>query len=414
MATSSPPGTRLLVLGCGFGGYSLLSRLPRTGWRNTLVTPRNHFLFYPLLASATVGSVEFRSILEPAARRLRGTRVLEAAAEAIDLAARRVHCRSAVGEDRFELSYDALVIAVGAGVADYGVRGVFEHAYTLKSVEDARAIRRGILERFAAAEIPHLAPDEVRRRLTFVVCGGGPTGVEVAAEIRDLVDRELAATQPELARQVRVVLVEALDRLLTGFDEALSRYAREHFLSEGIEVQLSRPVEAVEAQRVRLAGGGEIPCGMVIWAGGNAPLPLVRDLGEPRDDRGRLQVDDRLRLVRHPEVYALGDCATFADRPLPATAQVAQQQGRYLADALERWRRGRVVRPFRFRSSGMLAYIGHGEALADLPQVKWSGRSAWFFWRSVYFTKLVSPANKIKVLFDWVKNRAFGRDLSRF
>jgi NADH:ubiquinone reductase (non-electrogenic) len=153
---------------------------------------------------------------------------------------------------------------------------------------------------------------------------------------------------------------------------------------------------------------------MVVWAGGNAPVPFVRSLGEPLSSRGRLLVDSFLRLPSHPEVYALGDSAAVGEPPLPATAQVAQQQGEYLATALDRLRRGKPAQPFRFKAAGMLAYIGGGEALADLPQVKWSGRSAWLFWRSVYLTKLVSLANKAKVLFDWIKARLFGRDLSRF
>jgi NADH:quinone reductase (non-electrogenic) len=143
-------------------------------------------------------------------------------------------------------------------------------------------------------------------------------------------------------------------------------------------------------------------------------VPLLQSLGEPLTPRGRLPVDPCLRLPSHPEVYALGDCASLGDPALPATAQVAQQQGNYLARALDRQRQGKPVQPFRFKASGMLAYIGGGEALADLPKVKWSGRGAWLFWRSVYLTKLVSFANKSKVLFDWAKARLFGRDLSRF
>jgi NADH dehydrogenase FAD-containing subunit len=165
---------------------------------------------------------------------------------------------------------------------------------------------------------------------------------------------------------------------------------------------------------VVLAGGEVIPCGLVLWAGGNAPVPLVSSLGLPLDRRGRVIVDDHLRVAGREGVYALGDCAAIGDPALPATAQVAQQQGKYLAGALASIRDEAYVEPFRFKAAGMLAYIGGGEALADLPNVKWSGRGAWIFWRSVYLTKLVSPANKIKVLFDWVKARLFGRDLSRF
>lgn len=413
-AAGAPDRRRLVVLGCGFGGFSLLTRLRLGSWDATLVSPTNYFLFYPLLASATVGSVEFRSILEPVPRRVPKVRMVQARADSVDLEARCVHCRGEVGDDRFTVPYDLLVIAVGTVVADYGVEGVHEHAFKLKGVADARAVRKGVLDCFAAASVPDLSDEERGRRLTFVVCGGGPTGVEVAAEISDLVDREIAAAEPQLARAARVILVEARDRLLTGFDDALAGYARDHFQREGIDVRLSAQVASIRRGAVCLQSGEEIRCGLILWAGGNAPTPLVRALDADRDDRDRLLVDDHLRLLGHEEVYALGDCAAGASHPLPATAQAAQQQGKYLARALERQRRGKRVDPFRFHNAGMLAYIGGGQALADLPHVKWSGRTAWLFWRSVYLTKLVSLSNKAKVLFDWVKNRLFGRDISRF
>lgn len=402
-------------MGSGFGGFSLLSRLDARDWDATLLSPRNYFLFTPLLPSAASGSVEFRSILEPTRRRLRGVRVIEGLAESMDWDGRQVHCLGAVGGERFTLPYDHLVIAVGAAVGDYGVPGVKEHALKLASVEDARAVRRSVLDQFARAEIPGLTPEELRQRLTFVVCGGGPTGVEIAAEIDDLIDEELHASYPpELVSQARVVLVEATERLLTSFDEALSDYTKRHFLHSGIDVRTGSKVKAIERDRVVLEDGEVIPCGLVLWAGGNAPVPFIASLGQALDRPRRLEVDEYLRLPGHENVYALGDCAAVGKPPLPATAQVAQQQGAYLAKALKRLRRGQTVEPFRFKASGMLAYIGGGEALADLPQVKWSGRGAWLFWRSVYLTKLVSPANKIKVLFDWIKAKLFGRDLSRF
>jgi len=413
-----PDRPQLLVLGSGFGGYSLLSRLSRRMWDITLLSPRNYFLFTPLLPSAVSGTVELRSILEPTRRRLRDVRVLEGSAESVDWEARQVRCRGAVGGEPFTLPYEVLVIAVGAAVGDLGIPGVAEHALSLASVEDARAIRRAILEQFARAEIPGLSKEQVRQRLTFVVCGGGPTGIEAAAEIHDLLHDEVARSFPALAAEACVVLVEALDRLLSGFDAALAGYTQRHFGREGIMVRTSARVRSIEEGAVLLEGGERIPCGLVLWAGGNAPVPLVRSLGGsgglPLDRRGRLVVDGTLRLPGREGVYALGDCAAVGEPALPATAQVAQQQGNYLAKTLNRQRAGRTAEPFRFRGQGMLAYIGGGQALADLPQVKWSGRGAWLFWRSVYLTKLVSPANKIKVLFDWLKARLLGRDLSRF
>jgi NADH:ubiquinone reductase (non-electrogenic) len=405
---------RLLVLGCGFAGFSMLHQLKKNAWDVTLVTPRNYFLFTPLLPSAVAGSVEFRSILEPARRRLRGVRVIEAFAESVEWESHRISCTGAVGGEKFTLPWDHLVIAVGNTVADFGIPGVAENTLKLYSVEEARAIRRGILEQLARAEIPGLTEAQIRERLTFVIIGGGPTGVEAAAEIHDLLEEELTQAYPNLAPYARVVLIEALGRLLTTFDEALGEYTNRHFGREGIEVRTGAKVQAIEPNAVLLQGGERIGCGLILWAAGNAAVPFVKNLGVPLDRRGRILVDELLRVTGREGAYAVGDCAVVGEPPLPATAQVAQQQGKYLAKALERRRQGRPVEPFRFKAQGMLAYIGGGQALADLPQVKWSGRGAWLFWRSVYLTKLVSPANKVKVLFDWIKARLFGRDLSRF
>lgn len=412
--TPSPtPRPRLLVLGSGFAGYSLVSHLPKELFRVTMVSPTNHFLFTPLLPSAAVGTVELRSILEPVRRRRPWVELLEATAESLDLGARRVECRSAVSGERFGVDFDRLLIAVGAAVGDYGVPGVREHALQLKTATDARDLRHRVLVQFASAEVPGLGAEEVARRLRFVVCGGGATGVEAAAELDDLLASEMRRLHPELAPHAGVVLVEALERLLGGFDEALATYTREHFGRSGIEVRTGVPVAAVEANGVRLEGGETIRCGAVIWAGGNAPRPVVADSGLELE-RGRIVVDEHLRVPGHDGVWAAGDCATPRETPLPATAQVAQQQGKYLARAFRRERAGRAVAPFSGRSMGMLAYIGGGVALADLPHVKWSGRGAWLFWRSVYLTRLVSGANKVKVLFDWGKAALFGRDASRF
>ncbi|MDX1644671.1 MAG: FAD-dependent oxidoreductase, partial [Thermoanaerobaculia bacterium] len=299
---------RLVVLGCGFGGYSLLHELPSGLYDTTLVSPRNYFLFTPLLASAVNGTVELRSILEPVRRRLPGLRFVEGAAERIDWEGRTIHGRSAVGGEPFEVPFDLLVVAIGARVSDYGIPGVAEYALTPASVEGARAIRRAIQEQFARAELPGLDEEERRRRLTFVVCGGGPTGVEVAAEIQDLIAEDLRRSYPDSAHLARVVLLEAAERLLTSYDEALAEYTREHFRRENIEVRTRSPVVQIRRGEVRLADGSRLACGRVIWAGGNGPLPLAEALAPPGSPAGRIPIDEHLRLPGHDGAWAIGDC----------------------------------------------------------------------------------------------------------
>jgi NADH:ubiquinone reductase (non-electrogenic) len=414
VSAAREPLPRLVVLGCGFGGYSLLRALQGGRYVTTLVSPRNYFLFTPLLPSAVTGTVEFRSIVEPARRKLREVRLVEGHAVGVDWERRVVACESAIGALPFELPFDQLVVAVGSEVADYGVPGVREHAVSLASIEDARTIRRRILEQFARAGVPGIGETERRAALTVAVCGGGPTGVEAAAEIHDLLEEELAAAYPDLAPQARVVLVEAGERLLSTFDAALGEYTSRHFAREGIELRMRTPVRRIGADGIELAGGEWLPAGLVVWTAGSVPSPFVETLGVELDARGRIRTAATLRVGSRPGLWALGDCAAVGEPPLPATAQVAQQQGPALARNLARVARGEEPRPFRFRKLGMLAYIGERHALADLPSAKWSGRGAWLFWRGAYLTKLVSLANKAKVLFDWIKARLFGRDLARF
>jgi NADH:ubiquinone reductase (non-electrogenic) len=411
---SAPARPRLVVVGCGFGGFSLLRSLRRDRFDVALVTPRNYFLFTPLLPSAASGSVEFRSIVEPARQRLKGVRVVEGTATAVDWGSRILRGRAAVGGAGFELPFDHLVVAAGAEVESFGVPGVDRHAVPFASVENAREVRRRVLERFAQASVPGLEPAAIDAALRIVVCGGGPTGIEVAAEIHDLIEAELRRAFPDLAPRARVVLVEAGKRLLASFDGALSEYATRHFRREGIEVRTESPVAAVEEGRLSLASGESIECGLVVWAAGTHPAAFVRALDVPLDGRGRVLTDPMFAVAARPGLWAIGDCAAVGSPTLPATAQVAQQEGAHLARVLLAISSGRTPKPFRFRAFGMLAYIGGQEALADLPGVKWSGRGAWLFWRSVYLTKLVSLANKVKVLFDWIKARLFGRDLARF
>jgi len=405
---------RLVVLGTGFAGYSMLLRLPRDLYDVTLISPRNYFLFLPLLPSAVTGTVELRSIVEPVRRRLGHLRFLEAAAQSVDWKRRVVRATGAVDGSAFETPFDLLVIAVGSRPHDYGIPGVSTYALRAASIEDAREIRSRILSQFARADLPGLADDEIQRLLTFAVVGGGPTGVEVAAEIHDLLREELKRAFPVLAPRARIVLLEGGARVLSQYRQALAGYAERHFRREGIEVRTQTTVAAIGPREITLKDGGTLPYGMAVWATGNAPTGFVSCLEGLPIEKGRIGVDDRLRVRGREDVFALGDCAAFGDPPLPATAQVAQTQGKYLAKQLRDRARGRAAKPFRFRPVGMLAYVGGGRALADLPHSQWSGRGAWIFWRSVYLTKLVSLPNKAKVLFDWIKAALFGRDLSRF
>ena len=405
---------KLVILGTGFAAFSLIKRIDTATHDVAVVSPRNHFLFTPLLPSTTVGTIEFRSIIEPIRASRKGICYYQAAAMDVDRQSSEVICQSRADGRQFRLPYDRLAIAVGAVSNTYGVAGVEEHAKFLKELSDARSIREGIIQCFENAATPGVDDDERNRLLRFLVVGGGPTGVEFAAELHDFLEDDLRKWYPDLVQKVRITLLEAQDQILGSFDQALSVYARKLFRRQNVEVRTGSVVISVEPERVLLKDGSEIPVGMVVWSTGTGPTPFVEKVDFPKNQASRLLTDRHLRVMNESNIYAIGDGAVVEKQNFPATAQTAQQQGRYLAVALNRQARGKVVKPFRYRHMGMLAYIGDQRALADLPHVKGRGFITWLFWRSAYVTKLVSWKNKAQVVFDWLKTSIFGRDISRF
>jgi len=411
MTTGAP---RVVVLGSGFGALSFLTHIDVNRHRLTVVSPRNHFLFTPLLPSTTVGTLEFRSIIESVRTACPEAVYYHAEAVGFDPAAQTIRCRNMIDRSEFTLPYDRLIIAAGATSHTFGVPGVREHAHFLKELADARAIRSSIIECFERAAQPGLASPTRRRLLHFVVVGGGPTGVEFAAELHDFIVQDLQGPYRALMADVAITLLEAGPSILTTFDEALRSYTLKVFRRQRIEVRTGSLVAAVHSTQLELSDGSELPYGMVVWAAGVVPVRFVQDLSCAKDKEGRLLTDEFLRVGAMANVYAAGDCMAIEGRPFPSTAQTAQQQGKYLARAFNRLIRGKSVSSFQYRHYGMLAYVGGGRALADLSSFKGRGFSAWLFWRSAYLTKIVSMKNKILVLFDWFKTFVFGRDLSKF
>ena len=409
----TPDRPRLIVLGTGFGAFSLVKNIGRE-FDVTVISPRNHFLFTPLLPSTTVGTIEFRSIIEPIRYARRDIRFLHANAHDVHPAARAVSCVGAMDGLPFTLEYDVLVIAVGAVSNTFGVPGVAEHALFLKELYDARKLRQEIIRCFERANLPGRAPEERSTLLHFVICGGGPTGVEVAAEISDFLMEDLRRPYPHLVQEARITVVEALKEILNTFDEKLRSYALDAFRRNHIRVLTESPVTRVEKNTLTLQDGSTLTFGLLLWSTGNGPTPFAERVSLPKDNRSRFLIDRFFRVKEQESIHAIGDCAILSASPLPATAQVAQQQGKYLADLLTRIHRGRPVKPFTYKHLGMLAYVGGNKALADLSSYKGAGWFTWIFWRSAYLTRIVSMKNKVKVLFDWTMARLFGRDISQF
>ncbi len=405
---------RLIILGSGFASFSTLKVIDTNLYDVIVVSPRNHFIFTPLLPSTTVGTIEFRSIIEPIRSAKENITYFHAYCIKINTIDNSVQCKNALDGNEFTLSFDILIIGVGAISNTFGIEGVEQYGLFLKELTDARAIRQRIIENLERASTPNLQFEERKRLLHFVVVGGGPTGVEFAAELHDFLTEDLVHSYPTILSDVAITLFEAGDALLNTFDAALSEYTIKIFQRQKISVRLQSQVARVEEKEILLADGSHVPYGMMVWSTGNTQTPFVKSLPFEKDRGSRLITDEYFHLKGFTNIYSLGDCATIEGNVLPATSQVAQQEGHYLAKSLNALAKGKKVDPFIYHHKGMLAYIGSNRALADLPQVKGRGFSTWIFWRSAYLTKLVSWKNKILVVFDWIKTFLFGRDSSRF
>jgi len=285
----------------------------------------------------------------------------------------------------------------------------------------ASRVRARIVECAERASEPNCSDEERRQLLSFLCVGAGPTGVEFCAELSDLISQDLKLAFPALAPFFRVTLIEASDKVLGTFAPALARYALKRLRSRDVTVRTNTRIARVEPGYVELSDGERIPFGLCVWSTGVAPRTLVRSLPFSLTKRGRIIIDEYLRVrdYKQGNIFAVGDAAENLDEPAPTVAQVANQQARWLARylnalAADKTAKTAVSKPFHFRDLGRLAYVGGNRAVSDLPVGQLQGIWAWLFWRSAYMTNLVSLRNKILVPMTWFKTFFFGRDVSSF
>ena len=405
----------LVLLGTGFAAFTLLKKIDYKKFNVNVISPRNHFLFTPLLPSTTVGSVELRSIIEPIRIIKKNFNFVQAYAKKLIKEKKELICTNALDNKEFSISYDLLIIAVGAQSATYNIKGVKEHALFLEELWDARQIRQKIIDNFERASTPNLNEDEIKKLLSFIIVGGGPTGVEFAAELSDFLEEDLSKIYPSIAKYASIQLFEAGNKILSTFDKKLSDYAMKHFERINVIVSLNSLVQEVQKDKIILKDGKEIPYGLLVWSTGNTSTDFVKELDFEKDKFGRLITKENFLIKGETSIFAIGDCSTIEGMDMPATAQVAMQSGKFLANLLNnKDYLNNDSKKFKYKHLGMLAYIGNNKALADLSYAKTGGFSSWIFWRTAYLTRLVSLKNKILVLFDWIKTGIFGRDVSRF
>ena len=391
---------RVVIVGAGFGGLWVARGLANRPVDVTLVDRNNYHTFFPLLYQVAAAELVPTDIAYPVRsifRRARNVEVRMTEMTDLDLTEREVVTASG------RVGYDYLVLALGSEPAFFGVPGAEEHAFPLRWMSDAVPLRHHVLTRFEAA----VTCERERRRqlLTFVVVGGGPTGVEYAGALSELVFGPLLEDFPGIEpEEIGIELVEAGDRLLAGMPPKLGQYALERLRRRRVSVRLGDGVESVEAECVRLSGGAPLPTETVVWTAGVRGEPRAAAWGLPVGRAGRVPVTPRLNLEAHPEVFVVGDLAYLEDadgQPLPQVAQVAIQQGRTTASNIRSLVAGRPARPFRYKDPGMLAVIGRNAAVAHVFGFAFRGLTAWLLWLGIHVSWLIGFRNRALVLLNW-------------
>lgn len=402
---------RVVIIGGGFGGLYAAKRLKDAPVEVTLIDRRNHHLFQPLLYQVATGELSPADIASPLRRLLkhqRNARVLLAEVTGFDVANKQVILRNGT------VDYDTLIVAAGSGNHYFGNDHWQQWAPSLKTVEDATEIRRRIIAAFEAAEVAS-DPDIVSSWLTFVIVGGGPTGVEMAgalAEIaRETLKHEFRNIDPSDAR---IVLIQSQDRVLPTYPPDLSEKAMLLLVKRGVEVMTNARVSAVGPQEVTISYGEQVEsvaARTVLWTAGVKASPLGQALadatGVALDRGGRVLVDPDLTVSGHPEIFVIGDLANYAhqgDKPLPGVAQVAIQQGQYVGNLIRRRQHGQSTPVFRYRDKGNIAVIARGAAVAEVGRVRFAGWLAWQIWAYIHLMYQMEIENRLLVLVQWLWN----------
>ncbi|UJR34474.1 hypothetical protein I4U23_021881 [Adineta vaga] len=527
---------RLIVLGTGWGAVSLLKHIDTIKYEVICISPRNYFLMTPLLPSVSVGTIETRTVIE-SIRSLIGPCIqfIEANCINVDVNTKKIICSTNdqikttltsienSNQSIFNIDYDILILAIGSENNTFNTPGVEKYANFLKEIPDARRIRAKISDAFELAMIPTQTIEEKKRLLQFIIVGGGPTGVEFAAELSDLIHDDLKNYYPQLvSNDVKITLIQSTDHILSTMDKKISEYTEKHFHRENIEVLTNTRVKEVKEREVIIQSKNSneqriIPCSVIVWATGIQSRPLTNQIRQLiglniQHNRMGLLTDQYLRVkgISDQSIFALGDCATIeqlklidkiqllfeeadtdhqdgldlqefhnlvqnkisqypqleifstsiekafteadkeksgyltlstlrlilekADqkiRTLPATAQVAHQQGRYLANLLNQINDFKLnnfeqenLKAFNYKHKGSLAYIGGDAAVLDFNDSKTildmfslkslSGRSALYLWKSFYLTEMFTGRTKALLAFDWIRTHIYGRDISRY
>ena len=452
MSTSTKP--QILVIGSGWAGFYLSSYLDLTKYNLTVISPRRTSAYTPLLASAAVGLFNFYLAEEPVRSKSRsraGLKFVKAIVLDVDFPSKSVFCRPAFEEkgesdgtavftaggaqpptthwgEEFNLSYDILIIAPGCQPNTFHTPGVSQHALFMKNVSDAMAARKLLFDLLEKASLPNVSEEQARELLHVAIVGGGPTGIEMCAELSDLREKEIRDLYPDVADYIMISIYDVAPNILSAYDRKLYEYANNKLVNRKIDIATSTSITRVEQDAMYVKCGKEgaekrVGYGMLIWATGNKHVDLVGTLSDrvrtPEKGLKRLLTDKNLRVYKagaedeaiHDGVFALGDAADIVGSSLPTTAEVAVQKSKYLIDVLH----NSSAAPFQYTEKSLVSYIGsHDGIIAGRgDRDGWTGRSAWLAWRSGSLMWTRSWRSRVVIAVTWVLNAVLGKEIAK-
>ncbi len=423
MSISGRP--KIVILGAGFAGMyaaqALGKLLPHAvDAEITLIDENNFFVFTPMLTEVAGGELNSQHIVSAIRRFSPRINFIQASVQSLDLNRKRVTIALGRPEEHFPdgqqtLEADHLVIALGSVTNYYGISALKTHALSIKNLGDAALIHNRALELLERADAEP-DPDTRRKLLTFVVGGGGFSGVETMAALNDLVRDTSRVYRRILPQDIRTILVQAEGRLLPELDEKLAAYAQKKLEQRGVEVRLRTFISGANADAIELKGGERIETHLLIWSGGVSPNPLVKNLECAHSKHGGLVTDEYCRLPGRADVWAIGDCASIPQPDkkgsYPPLAQNATREGQAVAHNIVATLRGEALRPFVYHPIGELAMVGKHTGVASIYGLRFSGKLAWFMWRAIYLFKMPHLSMRLRVALDWTSDFLFGRELA--